>query len=546
MNAPAAASRAPSSRMAPSLEFVDCSLRDGHQSLLATRMSGSQCLAALPHLRDAGYRCLELWGGAVLDASLRFTNEDPFERLDALRRCLDQGSSAGQPIQIRSLCRGQNLFGYAPYPDNVVSEFMKEAVRAGSFPANAPGQPTTNLNKVKLPGAGGGAHRIRIFDALNDVRNLVTALMATKAFNGVAEAALSYTTSPVHDVDHFVRFARAALDCGADALAIKDMAGLLHPADAFTLIESLKQQFPGVEITLHSHCTTGLAAATYIVGMLTGVEKLDTGHGPLAGGTAQPPVELMQWFADALGLQTNVDPRKFAEIDSVLRGLRNELADIDKNQNHIGNPWPAQPTKEQAQQIKRVIDLLKQRDRHACDLAVALLEEKFMRAQNYPPADSAQLESQVPGGMISNLQSQLNDQGKLHLLPQILEEIPRVRKAAGYVPLVTPTSQIIGSQAAFNIILGEPYKQVSIPFRDVVMGKFGKLPGPVDARVLEKVSGGEPPYLGRAADLVDDVDLPKVFASNGKLIRSHRDLLLLLLFPMPARTFLAKRNAEPA
>ncbi|MEM1098700.1 MAG: hypothetical protein AAGH92_07920, partial [Planctomycetota bacterium] len=452
------------------------------------------------------------------------------------RRCLDDAPQG--PVQIRSLCRGQNLFGYNPYPDNVVSEFMKEAVRAGSAPANPSGSVTPNVNKS----AGDGAHRIRIFDALNDIRNLVTALMATKAFNGVAEAALSYTTSPVHDTDHFVRFARAALDCGADALAIKDMAGLLHPADAFELIEALQSEFPGVEITLHSHCTTGLACATYVVGMLTGVDKLDTGHGPLAGGTAQPPVELMQWFADALGIETNVDPSRFAGIDQVLRDQRAQLADIDKNTDHVGNPWPLKPNDEQKRHIGRVIELLEQRERHAGDLAVALIEEKLMRPQGYPAADTAQLESQVPGGMISNLQSQLQDQGKLDLLPQILDEIPRVRKAAGYVPLVTPTSQIIGSQAAFNIILGEPYKQVSIPFRDVVMGKFGKLPGPVDARVLEKVSGGEPPYVGRAADLVDDVDLPKVFQSNGELIRSHRDLLLLLLFPMPARTFLAKRN----
>jgi pyruvate/oxaloacetate carboxyltransferase len=529
------------------IEFVDTSLRDGHQSLLATRMSGKQVMQALPLIRDAGYRGMELWGGAVLDASLRFTNEDPFERLDDLRRCLDEGPLGAGGVQIRSLCRGQNLFGYAPYPDNVVSEFMKEAVRSGSAPANKPrtdgdGTVTPNVNKSM----GHGAHRIRIFDALNDVRNLVTALMATKAFNGVAEAALSYTTSPVHDVDHFVRFARAALDCGADALAIKDMAGLLHPSDAFTLIEALQRDFPGVELTLHSHCTTGLATATYVVGLLTGVDRLDTAHGPLAGGTSQPPVELLQWFADALDLNTNVDPSSFRGIDTKLRQLRAELADIDKNQDHIGQPWPAHPTKEQAKQIDRVIELLQQRDRHACDLAVALIEEKFMRAQNYPAADTAQLESQVPGGMISNLQSQLQDQGKLDLLPQILEEIPRVRKSAGYVPLVTPTSQIVGSQAAFNIILGEPYKQVSIPFRDVVMGKFGKLPGPVDSRVLEKVSGGEPPYVGRAADLVDDVDLPAVFKSHGDLIRTHRDLLLLLLFPMPARTFLANRNKTDA
>ncbi len=528
---------------AGSIEFVDTSLRDGHQSLLATRMAGAQCMKALPLLRDAGYRCMELWGGAVLDASLRFTGEDPFARLDAIRQCLDDVPEGHEPVQVRTLCRGQNLFGYNPYPDNVVSEFMKEAVRSGSAPANPKGESAPNRNKLSGP----GAHRIRIFDALNDVRNLVTALMATKTFNGVAEAAISYTTSPVHDTAHFVTFARKALDCGADALAIKDMAGLLHPTDAFELIEALQRDFPDVEITLHSHCTTGLACATYVVGMLTGVDKLDTGHGPLAGGTAQPPVELMQWFADALELETNVDRQRFGEIDAVLREQRKALADIDKTAEHMGTAWPENPTAEQARQITRAIELLKQRDRHACDLAVALIEEKLMQPRGYPPADTAQLESQIPGGMISNLHSQLADQGKLDLLPQILEEVPRVRKAAGYVPLVTPTSQIIGSQAAFNIILGQPYKQVSIPFRDVVMGKYGKLPGPVDSRVLEKVGNGEPPYLGRPADLVDDIDLAKVYQTHGQLIRSHRDLLLLLLFPMPARTFLEQRaKAEQA
>ncbi len=523
----------------PSIEFVDTSLRDGHQSLLATRMSGTQCMRALPLLRDAGYRCMELWGGAVLDASLRFTNEDPFERLDQIRRCLDEGD---RPVQVRTLCRGQNLFGYNPYPDNVVSEFLKEAIRSGSAPANAPGSSAPGVNKA----VGPAAHRIRTFDALNDVRNLVTALMATKTFNGVAEAAISYTTSPVHDTAHFVTFARKALDCGADALAIKDMAGLLHPTDAFELIEALHENFPGVELTLHSHCTTGLACATYVVGMLTGVDKLDTGHGPLAGGTAQPPVELMQWFADALGLETNVDPQRFGEIDAVLREQRQQLVDIDKTADHMGTKWPEKPTAEQSRHIDRAIELLRQRDRHACDLAVALIEEKLMRPRGYPAADTDQLESQIPGGMISNLHSQLADQGKLDLLPQILEEVPKVRRAAGYVPLVTPTSQIIGSQAAFNIILGEAYKQVSIPFRDVVMGRYGKLPGPVDPKVFEKVSNGEPAFLGRPADLVDDIDLAKVYQSHGKVIRDHRDLLLLLLFPMPAKTFLENRAKAEA
>ena len=207
-----------------SINLIDCSLRDGHQSLLATRMSTEQTLRVLPLLRDSGYGILELWGGATLDASMRFTGDDPFERLDRFNEVL------GGETTIRSLCRGQNLFGYSPYPDNVVVEFLKSAVRTGPS-------------------------RIRVFDALNDHRNLITAIMATKTFNGHAEAALSYTTSPVHDIDHFVNFAGNVLDCGADSLAIKDMAGLLHPVDAFELIEALKKNYPDVELTLHSHCT---------------------------------------------------------------------------------------------------------------------------------------------------------------------------------------------------------------------------------------------------------------------------------------------------
>ncbi len=507
-------------------------------------MSGAQSLNVLPLIRDAGYSILELWGGAVLDSSLRFTHDDPFVRLSKLRECLD---GASQPIQLRSLCRGQNLFGYSPYPDNVVTEFLKEAIRTGSGPATPTPEGRRRDPFERLRGnkpAGQLTHRMRIFDALNDHRNLITAIMATKTFNGHAEAALSYTTSPVHDINHFLTFARKAMDAGADSLAIKDMAGLLHPYTAYELIESLQNDFPGVELTLHSHCTTGLACATYIVGMLTGVTYLDTAHGPMAGGTSQPPVELMQWFATELHLPTNVNPDSFQPIDAALRNVRTELADFDKEKDTLPRPWPMHPSDEQRRYIRRAIELLQQRDKHAADLAVSLIEEKLMQPQGYPPGDVQQLESQIPGGMISNLHSQLREQGKLDLLPQILDEVVRVRKASGYVPLVTPTSQIVGSQAAFNIILGEPYKQVSIPFRDLVMGKYGKLPGPVDADVVAKVSNGDKPFTGRPADLVPDADLAKVFQTHGPFIKTHRDLLLLLLFPMPARKFLESRESS--
>lgn len=499
------------------VNFVDCSLRDGHQSLLATRMSTEQALRVLGLLQDSGYTMLELWGGATLDAALRFTHDDPFERLDRFAQVLGNPTFDSGAVSIRSLCRGQNLFGYSPYPDNVVVEFLKCAVRSGS-------------------------NRIRVFDALNDHRNLITAIMATKTFNGHAEAALSYTTSPVHDIDHFLGFAREALDAGADSLAIKDMAGLLHPVDAFELIEALKKNFPGIELTLHSHCTNGLANTTYVVGMLTGVDHLDVCHGPMAGATAQPAAELMAYFAEELGLRVNVDMGLAPQIDAQLRQIRRELSDVDKDPQHMGDPWPRRPDTEVRSKIRESIELIKRRDGDSIARAIAIIEDEILVPQGYPPIDRRQLDAQVPGGMLSNLHNQLKEQGKLDLLPQILEEVPRVRKAAGYVPLVTPTSQIVGTQAAFNVIQGSPYAFVSEPFRDLLMGKYGRLPGPADPAVLEKVARGQTPGFRRPADYVEDIDLEAVYEQNAPLIQSHRDLLLLVLFPVPARQFLSRKT----
>lgn len=498
--------------------FIDCSLRDGHQSLLATRMSTEQCMRVLPMLVDSGYSILELWGGATLDSALRFTGDNPFERLETFRNACDKSTHGGSGghIQIRSLCRGQNLFGYNPYPDNVVFEFLKEAVRTGS-------------------------DRMRCFDALNDHRNLITAVMSTKTFNGHAEAAMSYTTSPVHDVDHFVNFARRCLDNGADSLAIKDMAGLLHPATAWELIEALKQNFPGVELTLHSHDTNGLAVADYVVGLMAGVDHLDTDYGPMAGATAQPPAELIQYFADALGVETNVDMTLAPKIDAELRQIRKELAAVDKDPEHMGAPWPAQPTDAMRRAVDEAIALLQKRDQASCEQACRVIEEKLMVPQGYPAVDRSQLESQIPGGMLSNLYNQLKEQGKLDILPEVQKEIPLVRKEAGYVPLVTPTSQIVGTQATFNVMQGSRYSFVSEPFRDMVMGRYGRTPGPVDKDMLAKVSQGKEPFTGRPADEVKDADLDKLYAEHGELIKSHRDLLLMLLFPAPAKAFLSKR-----
>ncbi len=501
--------------------FIDCSLRDGHQSLLATRMSTAQCMRVLPLLRDSGYRILELWGGATLDAALRFTGDDPFERLESFRKALGDPKRGG--VSIRSLCRGQNLFGYTPYHDAVVCAFLKQAVRTGT-------------------------DRIRIFDALNDDRNLITAIMATKTFNGHAEAAISYTTSPVHDTAHFIEFARRALDHGADSLAIKDMAGLLHPTAAFELIEALRQRFPGVELTLHSHCTNGLAITAYVVGMIAGVDYLDVGYGPMAGGTAQPPAELMGYFARALGLEVEVDLALAPRIDAELRRIRKELADVDTDPEHFGGPWPTEPDRRMRNRIAQAAALLQKRDDHSIDRAIAIIEDEIMVPMGYPAVDRSQLDAQIPGGMISNLHHQLKQQGQLDKMPRILEEVPRVRAAAGYVPLVTPTSQIVGTQAAFNVLQGEPYAMVTEPFRDLMMGRYGRLPGEPNAQVLRKVSRGQPPMLKRPATYVPPVDLDAVLGEHGHIIRSDRDLLLLLIFPVAAKKFLTERAAatEPA
>lgn len=503
--------------MEKTTRFIDTSLRDGHQSLLATRMSTAQCMRVLPMLRDAGYPILELWGGATLDSALRFTGDDPFERLDAFANLLGKTGPA-----IRSLCRGQNLFGYTPYADNVVVAFLKEAVRSGN-------------------------NRVRIFDALNDPRNITVPIMAVKTYNGHAEAALSYTTSPIHDVAHFVNFARSALDLGADSIAIKDMAGLLHPATAFELIEALKREIPDVEITLHTHCTNGLAITSYVAAMMLGVEYLDTAHGPMAGGTSQPPVELMSFFARELGIDPKIDLRSAQAIDTELRKIRAELSSVDANPAQAGNPWPAEPDATMRGQIREVIRLLEQykssRDRDLLDRAMLIVEDQIMVGMGYPPVDRRQLDAQVPGGMISNLHNQLKEQGKLDLMPKILDEVPNVRKAAGYVPLVTPTSQIVGSQAAFNVMTGNAYSMMTKEFKALVAGRYGRLPAAPDPAVLQEVrDAGETICTRRPADYVNEVDLDAILKSDPN-IRSHRDVLLSILFPMPAKQFLMKRAA---
>ncbi len=501
--------------MSKRVNFIDCSLRDGHQSLLATRMSTEQCLRVLPYLRDSGYKILELWGGATLDSALRFTGDNPFERVDRFLEVLK-----GE-IEIRSLCRGQNLFGYTPYPDSLVYEFLKEAVRSGN-------------------------DRVRTFDALNDPRNLQTAMMSTKTFNGHAEAAMSYTTSPVHGLDYFVRFADNVIENGADSITIKDMAGLLQPLDCFDLVSAIRAKYPDIEITLHSHCTNGLAVTTYVAAMIAGVNNFDTCYGPMAGVIAQPPVELMQFLADALGYETNIDLKLAPKIDKALRKIRTELVDVDRHPDQFGDPWPTKAPEFMRHLLEEAVELIQTRDQEKINRAIEIIEDQVLVPQGYPAVDRSQLDAQVPGGMISNLHNQMKEQGKLSEMPKILEEIPKVRAEAGYVPLVTPTSQIVGSQAAMNVLTGERYSMITNEFRALVLGKYGRLPGPPSEEVVLKCSPDGTRFSKRPGDYAEDLDMSVAAAEMDGLLKSNRDTLLYLLFPAPTKAFLEKREGVTA
>lgn len=490
--------------MSRKVQFVDVTLRDGHQSLAATRMTTEQALRVLKMIDDVGYAALELWGGAVLDSCIRFLKEDPWERLEKFQEVL------GSSKKIRALLRGQNLFGYQPSPDDLVISFVKEAVQSG----------------VGI---------MRIFDALNDWRNLQTSILATKAYGGVVEGALSYTTSPVHTTDYFVDFAVKLQEEGADQIAIKDMAGLLYPTDTLDLCKKLKQKL-SVPIAIHSHTTTGVATLSAVIAMHEGIDYIDTAITPFAGGTSHPPIEVLIVFAEEMGLDHGLDKELILKVQEKLFPIFDELGDsIPDNIKHYK---PVHYRDVDRRKVNAIINLVAKSDPIAIEQAIPLMRELLM-SLNYPKYDDKIFEAQVPGGMLSNLHHQLKGMGKLDMMDQIMEEIPRVRKDAGFVPLVTPTSQIVGSQAAFNVMAGGRYTIVSDEFKMILKGEFGRTPGPTDPAIVQKVLGnGEQPLKYRPASylhpvLEEEYDLPYV--------KTHKDLLLHLLFKQSADTFLKQR-----
>ncbi|MDW7652149.1 MAG: oxaloacetate decarboxylase subunit alpha [Bacillota bacterium] len=442
------------------VKITDTSFRDAHQSLMATRMKTEHMLGIAELMDSIGFHSMEVWGGATFDSCMRFLDEDPWERLRKLR-------SAIKTTKLQMLLRGQNLVGYRHYADDVVEAFVKKAV------AN-------------------GIDIIRIFDALNDKRNMAKAMEMTKKEGAHAQATLSYTLSPVHDLNYFVRMANELVEMGADSIAIKDMAGLISPYDAYELVTRLKTV--SVPIQLHCHYTSGMASMAYLKAIEAGVDIVDTACSPLALGTSQPPTESIVATLQGTAYDTGLDLGLLSQASEFFKEIR-------KN--------------------------------YYIPLDIAL------------GVDTNVLNYQIPGGMISNLASQLAQQKAGHLLPEVLQEVPRVREDLGYPPLVTPTSQIVGSQAVVNVLLGERYKMISTEVKNYVRGLYGRPPAPLSQDLQQKVLGDGEPISGRPADQLE----PQMEAATreiGELAQSEEDVISYAIFPQVAEAFFKRRSGlEP-
>ena len=447
------------------IKICETVLRDSHQSLIATRMTTEEMLPILEKMDQVGYYSLEAWGGATFDSCLRFLNEDPWERLRKIRDKVKN-------TKLQMLFRGQNILGYRHYADDVVENFVRKSI------AN-------------------GIDVIRIFDALNDPRNLKTAIAATKAEGGHCQVAFSYTTSPIHNNEYFANFARQIQDMGADSICIKDMSGLLKPYDAYDLVKAIKEKVGDMPLELHTHYTSGLASMTELKAIEAGVDIIDTAISPMALGTSQPATEPMVAALQGTEYDTGLDIDKLNEISKYFGTLREKY------------------------------------------LASGQLDPKVLKV------DVNALLYQVPGGMLSNLISQLKAQGKSDKLVECLEEVPRVRADAGYAPLVTPTSQIVGTQAVLNVLLGERYKNVTKEFKGLVRGEYGTTPAPIDPAFIEKI-------LGKDADVITERPADALAPEMDRLREkckawtdmTDEDVLSYALFEQVAAKFFDGREKE--
>ena len=450
--------------MANKLFITDTILRDAHQSQAATRMRLEDMLPALHDLDQVGYWSLECWGGATFDSCMRFLSEDPWERLRVLKK-----NMPNTPLQM--LLRGQNLLGYKHYADDVVDAFVKAAVK-------------------------NGINVIRIFDALNDIRNMKAAMTAAKKYGAHVEAAISYTVSPVHNEAYFVELAGRLEEEGADTICIKDMANLLLPYDAYSLVKAMKEKIR-VPIHLHTHNTTGTGDMTYLMAVQAGVDIIDTALSPLANGTSQPSTEAMVATLQGTEYDTGLDLLKLSDIAKHFRGVANKLK------------------------------------------AQGDLDPKVLNV------DPNTLLYQVPGGMLSNMISQLKQAKAEDKLYDVLAEIPRVREDFGYPPLVTPTSQIVGTQAVMNVLGGERYKMVPKESKGLLRGEYGQVAGVVNEEVRRKALGDAEIITCRPADLIAP-EMDKYREETKGFAKSEEDVLSIAMFPQVAKKFIEERdNPKP-
>lgn len=440
------------------ITVTDTILRDAHQSLLATRMRTEDMLPICPKLDQVGYWSLEVWGGATFDSCIRFLKEDPWERLRQLRAALPN-------TRLQMLLRGQNLLGYRHYSDDVVRAFVAKA-------------------------AENGIDVFRIFDAMNDVRNLQVAIEAVKAAGKHAQGTICYTTSPVHTVDAFVAQAKAMEAMGIDSIAIKDMAGLLTPYATGELVEALKAatQLP---VFIHSHDTAGLASMCQLKAIESGADHIDTAIGSMAWGTSHPATESMVAALRNTPWDTGLDLELIQEISTYFQGIRKKYHQFESS---------------------------------------------------FTGVDTRVQINQVPGGMMSNLANQLKEQGALNRIQEVFEEIPRVRKDLGYPPLVTPTSQIVGTQAVFNVLAGERYKTITNEVKRYLEGGYGQAPGQVNQQLLIQAIGDEDVIDVRPADLLHP-EMDRLREAAGALAKSEEDVLTFAMFPDIGRKFLEERAA---
>ena len=442
------------------IQITETVLRDGQQSLMATRMPIGDFLPILETMDKAGYYSLECWGGATFDSCLRYLDEDPWQRLRTIRQHVKN-------TRLQMLLRGQNLLGYKHYPDDIVRAFVRKSVECG----------------IDI---------IRVFDALNDLRNIQVAVDEGIKAGAHVSGTLCYTTSPIHSLDTFVDLGRRLEAMGCHSICIKDMAGIMSPKEAFDLVSALKKAVK-LPIVVHTHGTTGMGSMTLLKAAEAGADVIDCAIACLSGGTSQPPTETMHYVLEEMGWETGLDKHVLKEINDFFKPVR----------------------------------------------------DKYIKNGTLNPivmgTDPDALTYQVPGGMLSNLVAQLTAQNKLDRFQEVLEEVPRVRKYLGYPPLVTPSSQMVGVQATNNVLAGERYKMVSKEIKAYLRGEYGQAPGQVDEDLRKKVLGDEQPVTCRFADLLEP-GFERYKAEIGDLAQTEEDVLSYAAFPQVAEAFLQRRK----